>query len=77
MSLRRFQTIRHRHQPRFLPATVVFGHLFLYFPVADLIGYGGGELSTQSRIDMILSSAYLFSGSVTLAPATVVPEAST
>jgi hypothetical protein len=54
----------------------VFGHLFLYFPVADLIGYGGGELSTQSRIDMILSSAYLISGSVTLAPATVVPEAS-
>jgi PEP-CTERM motif-containing protein len=54
-----------------------FGHLYLYFPVADLIGYDGGNLSTQSRLDKKPYGVSLVSGAVTLAPATAVPEAST
>ncbi len=55
----------------------VFGHLFLSIPVADLIGYAGGELSTRSRIDKMPGGADLVSGAVTLAPGTAVPETST
>jgi hypothetical protein len=58
-------------------ATDTFGHLSLYFPVADLIGYDGGSLSTQSRLDKKPYGVSLVSGAVTLAPATAVPEAST
>jgi hypothetical protein len=60
----------------FTSAEDVYAHLFLAFPVADLIGYAGGKLSTGSRIDEMPGGAYLVRGAVTLAPATAVPETS-
>jgi hypothetical protein len=54
-------------------------HLFLTFPVESLIGYDGGALSTETRVDDLLndSSTSLASGSATAVKTPAVPELST
>jgi hypothetical protein len=57
-------------------------HLTLVFPVASLVGYNGGALSTNTHLDDLLNipatATYLMSGSATLVSSSgSVPELST
>jgi hypothetical protein len=56
-------------------------HLFLIFDVASLVGYDGGALSTETRVDNLLNdpvtSTSLTSGSATAVGPPAVPELST
>jgi hypothetical protein len=53
--------------------------LILTFPVASLVGYGGGALSTETRVDDFLNgtSTFLIISSVKPAKTAAVPELST